>query len=61
MKPIDKVFLAYIVSLILYVQLKPGTQMIPPYWKIEERVNWKPTLFFWINASIIIGYLLFKN
>ena len=61
MKTIDKIFTAYIIGLLVYIQLKPGTQMIPPMWKIEERMNWKPSLFFWVNISIIIGFVLLKQ
>jgi hypothetical protein len=61
MKTIDELFILYIICLIIYVQTKPGTQMIPPVWNIEERMNWKPTHFFWINFAIIISYILFKQ
>lgn len=58
---IDTLFIAYIIGLIVYVQITPGTQMIPPLWKPEERMNWKPSNFFWINMLIIFGYLIFKT
>ena len=58
---IDKIFVAYMLGLLVYVQLKPGTQMIPPWWNPEERMKWKPSLFFWVNMSIIIGFILFKQ
>lgn len=46
------------IGLIIYIKLKPGTQMIPPFWKLEERMNWKPTLFFWVNMLIISLFLI---
>ena len=61
MKHIDTLFGIYIIGLVAYIQITPGTQMIPPFWKFEERMNWKPSNFFWINICIIIGYILFRK
>lgn len=57
MKQIDYIFLIYILSLILYDWITPGYQLPPARYKYEDRMNWKPGIFFWINAFIIFVYL----
>lgn len=61
MNTLDTLFVTYIVGIVTYSQITPGTQMIPPFWKVEERMNWKPSKFFWINMCIIFGYILFRK
>ena len=58
---IDTLFIAYIIGLVAYIQITPGTQMFPPLWKLDERMNWKPSLFFWINILIILSYFIFRT
>lgn len=58
---IDRIFTMYMICLVLYIQLTPGTQMIPPWWKPKERMNWKPTMFSWINMIIVGSYIFFRN
>jgi hypothetical protein len=40
--------------------MTPGYQLMPPWWKVEERVNWKPTPIFWITGFFIGMYVLKK-
>lgn len=61
MRIIDTAFVIYMIALVLYIQLTPGTQMIPPWWKPQERANWKPTMFFWVNMAIIAMYFILSS
>ena len=61
MQMIDIAFLILVISVWLYAFVTPGRQLMPPFWKVEERMNWKPTPLF-LAISFIAGiYLLIKK
>lgn len=61
MKTLNTFFITYMIGLIIYIWITPGTQMIPPWWDLEARKNWKPSIFFWVNMFIIASFFLVKN
>lgn len=61
MKTIDKIFITFVVSLILYAQLTPGYQIMPPWWKPEDRMNFKPTIFTYIAIFGTLLYFILKR
>lgn len=40
------------MTVILLSWILPGRQLPPPWWEIDERINWKPTTFY-----IVVGVL----
>jgi heme/copper-type cytochrome/quinol oxidase subunit 2 len=60
MKNLDIILLTVIFALWIYAFMTPGYQLMPPYWKVEERMNWKPTPIFWVTLIVIGVYVLKK-
>ena len=60
MKNLDIILLTVILALWLYAFVTPGYQLPPPWWKPEERMNWKPTPIFWVTGFVIGVYVLKK-
>ena len=61
MKTLSIVFLIVFMSVWLYGLVTPGYQLMPPFWKPEERMNWKPTPIFWALSFVCVTYLLLKK
>ena len=61
MQTLDIAFLIFVISVLLYAFVTPGRQLMPPFWKVEERMNWKPTPFFWAISFVAVVYLLLKK
>ena len=61
MEPLDIAFLIFVISVWLYAFMTPGRQLMPPFWKLEERINWKPTPFLWAISFVAVIYLLLKK
>jgi hypothetical protein len=61
MKTIDVAFLILILSVWFYAFVTPGYQFLPPFWKPEERMNWKPTQLSIVVGFIALIYLVLKK
>lgn len=61
MKTLDIAFLIFVISVWVYAFVTPGRQLMPPWWKPEERMNWKPTPIFLIMSFVAVIYLLLKK
>ena len=60
MNNFDIILLTIIFALWLYAFMTPGYQFMPPFWKLEERMNWKPTPVFWVILIVMGVYVLKK-
>jgi hypothetical protein len=61
MQTLDIAFLIFVISVWLYAFVTPERQLMPPFWKVEERMNWKPTPLSWAISFVAVVYLLLKK
>jgi Kef-type K+ transport system membrane component KefB len=61
MEPLDIAFLIFVIAVWLYAFVTPGRQLMPPFWKLEERMNWKPTQLSIVVGFIALIYLVLKK